>query len=435
MRDAMCNWPRFFARLRRQPGPTNSALSSVAEIRVTIERILTTNIVPFWYPQTLDREHGGYRLHHDRRGRWKGPAPKRAITQARTMWFFARLARSPYGNEGHLAAAAHGFELLRDRLWDERDGGFYWEVDATGRVATHTDKHVISQSYALYALVEYALTSGDASATELAQRTFALMEEYAPDPMHAGYIESFERDWTPTASARPTTMMGVPPSVKSLNAHLHILETYTRYLLLTGDELARQRLVELISLLSEAVVRPNGACTDQHQRDWTPLLAPATARVIYGHDLENVWLLMDAVDAIGESQARLLPIYERIVAYSLAYGGDREHGGFFASGPLGSAADRRLKIWWAQAEALVATLRMHRLTDDARYWESFTRTLDWVVRHQVDWRHGDWHADILPNGRVSGDKAGPWKSPYHNGRAMLCCLELLSREPLGTAVS
>ncbi len=423
----------FFARLLRQPGHTVDAPSSVAEIRATIERILTTNIVPFWYPQTLDREHGGYRLHHDRRGRWKGLAPKRAITQARTVWFFARLARSPYGTEEHLAAAAHGFQFLRDRMWDERNGGFYWEVDATGRVATHTDKHLVSQSYALYALAEYARASSDTSATELAQRTFALMES-AHDPTHAGYIESFERDWTPSTGARLTTMMGLPPGVKSLNAHLHIMEAFTPYYLLTGDERAGQRLVELVSLLSEVVVRPSGACTDQHQRDWTPLLAPETARVIYGHDLENVWLLMDAVDAIGESQARLLPVYERIVAYSLAHGFDAEHGGFFASGPLGSAADRRVKIWWAQAEALVAMLRMHRLTDDTRYWDSFTRTLDWVVRHQVDWRHGDWHADILPNGRVSGDKASPWKSPYHNGRAMLCCLDLLSREPLGAVV-
>ena len=49
-----------------------------------------------------------------------------------------------------------------------------------------------------------------------------------------------------------------------------------------------------------------------------------------------------------------------------------------------------------------------------------------IMKHQVDWEYGDWHARVSATGKPSGDKAGVWKSPYHNGRAMLQCLRLLS---------
>ena len=38
----------------------------------------------------------------------------------------------------------------------------------------------------------------------------------------------------------------------------------------------------------------------------------------------------------------------------------------------------------------------------------------------------DWHAVVDRNGVPSGDKSGAWKDPYHQGRAVLTCLELLA---------
>jgi mannobiose 2-epimerase len=44
----------------------------------------------------------------------------------------------------------------------------------------------------------------------------------------------------------------------------------------------------------------------------------------------------------------------------------------------------------------------------------------------IDRKHGEWYWRVDRDGNVnfSEDKAGPWKCPYHNGRAML---ELLRR--------
>ena len=60
-------------------------------VQARLEKLLLENILPFWYPQTLDQDLGGYALNHDVEGKWGGPAPKALVTQARTVWFFSRL--------------------------------------------------------------------------------------------------------------------------------------------------------------------------------------------------------------------------------------------------------------------------------------------------------------------------------------------------------
>lgn len=417
---------------REKDRPTSRAAGSrhhraPDELRRTLERLLTENIIPFWYPGVIDAADGGYRLNHDVDGRWKGPAKKRIVTQARTLWFFARLARSPYGTASHLKAARHGYEFLRERMWDERFGGFYWEVDSPGRVATNPRKDLTGQSFALFALAEFAMASADAAAGLLARELFDLWERHAHDDQHGGYRRELQRDWSPETPA---------PDLKLANTHMHLMEALTAYHLVTTDARARERIFELILVQSNAVVRKrHGACTERHRRDWTPLAEEQDARVSYGHDLENLWLLADSVTGVGLPNGPLVDLYRALFDHAWRHGFDHDLGGFFDSGPLGAPADRRTKVWWVQAEALVTGLMLFRLTNDERYVECFRRTLDWIVTHQADWTHGDWHAEITPDGKPRGDKAGPWKSPYHNGRAVLRCLELLAVAPaVGTSV-
>ena len=40
-----------------------------------IEKNLTTAILGFWYPRSIDREYGGYIVDFDAAGRFKGEAP------------------------------------------------------------------------------------------------------------------------------------------------------------------------------------------------------------------------------------------------------------------------------------------------------------------------------------------------------------------------
>ncbi len=211
-----------------------------------------------------------------------------------------------------------------------------------------------------------------------------------------------------------------------MNTHLHLLEALTTLYRADPSPVVATRLGELITIQSNAVVRKDvGACTDQHARNWTPELEGAAARASYGHDLENIWLLVDANDALGLSSSPLIDLFRRLFAYSLRYGYDAAAGGFYDSGPLGAAADRRDKIWWVQAEALVSALTMYRLTGDAQYARVYLDTWAFTNTRQTDWTSGEWHPTVTTAGAPAGEKANRWKAGYHNGRAMLECLRLL----------
>ncbi|MEN6334099.1 MAG: AGE family epimerase/isomerase, partial [Phycisphaerales bacterium] len=276
-----------------------------------------------------------------------------------------------------------------------------------------------------YAVSEYALASGNSDALDFANRIFALLEEKSHDKIHGGYVEYFNPDWTPITS-EASSYMGTPGNLKLMNTHLHLLEAMTTYYRASGLPLARERLLELIDIESNTVVRKTlGACTDKYDQDWTVRLDGDYARVSYGHDIENVWLLMDACDAAGVSTWPFMDLYDTLFKYSIQYGQDGRNGGFYYTGKFRMPADDRSKSWWVQAETLVSSLRMYRQTNDPRYLAIFESTFKFIEDNFVDWEVGEWRSTVTAQGVAQGDKANPWKAGYHNGRSMIECLEIL----------
>ncbi|HEV2038007.1 MAG TPA: AGE family epimerase/isomerase [Candidatus Eremiobacteraceae bacterium] len=396
------------------------------EPRTLLERLLLLNQLPFWEP-VLDTRDGGYHLNHDGRGRWRGSAHKFLVAQARTLWFFSRVARSPYGDEDHRHAARHGYDFLRSRMWDAEYGGFYWCASSSGHKIVQSGKHVYGQSFALFALSEYAQACGDATATDFAKQLFQLLDYHAHDPTYGGYRECLAREWSPAKVERG--YIGHPPAVKSMNTHLHLLEAITAYAGLDDRSVVRERLEELRTIICEKAVcrEPTiGAFgVERHGRDWSPYQDEDDRRVSYGHDVEAAWLLMDADVALGKPETASLDVGQALFEHALRFGYDSTRGGFYETGHAGKPADRRSKLWWVQAEGMLGALRLYRATGGAHYASCFQQMLGWIVNHQADWKFGEWHSQVDERSRPSGNKAGPWKEPYHNGRAVLECLKIL----------
>jgi len=87
------------------------------------------------------------------------------------------------------------------------------------------------------------------------------------------------------------------------------------------------------------------------------------------------------------------------------------------------------KLWWVQAEGLLALLQ--RLE---RSWEpladaAFSALVDWVVTRQLDLRRGAWIWATDAGGRPSNFvRASSWKAGYHEVRAMSRLLEAAATE-------
>jgi mannose/cellobiose epimerase-like protein (N-acyl-D-glucosamine 2-epimerase family) len=417
---------------------SRDATSRLGALVPQIEKNLRENVIAFWYPRSVDRRHGGYIVHFGPRGEALDGGTKMIVTQARMVWLSSRLLRSaldpphragpraagtPVARPDFREAADRGFEFLRDRMWDRAHGGFYWEVDPSGEQVRRPHKHLYGQAFGLYALSEYYLATKRADAIALADTLFALLESKAHDARYGGYREFFADTWgPPPAGEQP--YLGGSVDQKLMNTHLHLMEALTTYYRAKPTPLARQRLQELVAIESQAVVRHGWvACTDRHRLDWTPILDGEGSRVSYGHDIENIWLIADALRALGEPTAPLHGLFVDLFRYSRKHGYDEIEGGFFESGPSGQDADRRRKVWWVQAEALVSALTMYELTDDPAYLDVFERTWRFVNTRLTDWTHGEWHESIREDGQPHGNKAHQWKAGYHNGRALLESLE------------
>ena len=410
-----------------------------AEYAPKVAANLEDSILDFWYPRCIDEEHGGYITSYDAEGEFAGTSEKQIVTQARFVWFFARLDREGFGD--YRDAAEQGLDFLIEEMWDDDHGGFYWQVERDGTV-TKPNKHMYGQSFALYALSEFdrafdsGLSTSGNQAREYATRLVELFDAEAHDDDRGGYVEYFEPDWTPILEGR-TYLDGIEPdwstkesddeeldaSFKLMNTHLHLMESFTAYHRATGA--GEEQLEELLHICTNTVFRKGvGACTDKYAPDWEPQLGDL-ALASYGHDLENVWLIMEAVDALGLSQELFADFYETLWDYSLEYGYDDEHGGFYFFGPLGEPATNRVKAWWVQAEVLTSALRMYELTGEERYADVFEETWAFLETYQFDDEVGEWHSGVTDDLEPVGRKGALYKGAYHNGRAMIECLDAL----------
>ena len=257
----------------RSAQPADVSWAGKAAYIPKLEKNLKENITAFWLSKSLDRANGGYTINFGPKGEPKGPGTKMIVTQARTVWLFSRLVRSGYGGPEHLQAAEHGYRFLKEKMWDAKNGGFYWEVDASGNQKLKPRKHLYGQAFGLYALSEYYLASKKKEVLDFAIRLFNVLESKSHDKTYAGYVEFFNEDWTPPPASETPYMGGGTSALKLMNTHLHLLEAMTTFYRASKLPLARERLLELIDIESNAVVRKGlGACTDKYERDWTPRL-------------------------------------------------------------------------------------------------------------------------------------------------------------------
>jgi mannobiose 2-epimerase len=378
---------------------------------------LADGIMAFWLKHGPDVSHGGFYGVLDRQGEPSASHPKGLVQHARFLWSFSAAYRfDPQPVYHRMADRALGF--LRQRFYDPERLGWYYLVSAEG-VPLNRQKQLYGQSFAIYGLSEYFLAFGDEEALGLALETFGVMDRFGHDSPWRGYRESFSAQWSPIPQ-HPD--YGTSGDRKTMNSHIHLLESFTNLYRASKDGTVKSRLEELINLCANTITDTKRDCVFQFfERDWTPLPSPAS----YGHDIELSWLLTEAADVADIGNASLIHQNALSLASGVARNGlDWENGGVFYEGGEQSRAAGAHKVWWVQAEALVGFLNAYALGGDESFLDAFCSVDQWVLARQADGECGEWHQEVTPEGEARGAKGSLWKTPYHTARA---CIEIVHR--------
>jgi len=394
---------------------------------------LENELLPFWLDRCKDEKFGGFLTHFDAEGKPSGETRKSLIAQTRTVYTMASAHRAGYGAGRCAEFARHGVDFLLDKMWDDEFGGFFWMTDRAGRV-TEDKKIVYGHGFAVYALSEYTLATGDARGLEYAERVFDMLQKYCADTMFGGYFEMFNRGWELAGAGAQGG------DRKTLDVHMHLMEAFTTLYEATRSELHRRKLLEDIRIVVERMLHPrHGTGIPQFTPDWK-VAAPIKFEVVwgwdrfpeggqkakaedntsYGHNVEFAWLLLHALDVLGADVNEYRDVLRKLLDHAVDHGIDWEFGGVYVEGPHEGGVYDMEKEFWQQAELLTGLLDGCRLFGMEKFWPAYLNVhrfvFDKVINHNV----GEWWPLLTREGEpIWTHMSHDWKINYHSVRAMI----------------
>ncbi|WP_312364549.1 AGE family epimerase/isomerase [Sphingobacterium sp.] len=375
---------------------------------------IENNILPYWMDKMVDTANGGFFGRIDGNNVLHRYANKGVVMHARILWTFSAAYRV-LRRDAYRQIAERAYCYLRDYFLDKQYGGVYWQLDFRGH-PVNRKKQTYAQGFALYAFSEYYRATGCSEALDYAKKQFYQIERCKDDNL-GGYREAFTEDWQPIADMRLSAKD--ENEAKTMNTHLHILEPYTNLLRIWMDEDLMKAQADLITLFLERIY---SEATGHLQLFFDETWQVKGEAQSFGHDIEAVWLLLEAAKVLGDPdllekvKAAVIPIGHAALQGILPDGG-------LAYERKGGHWDRECH-WWVQAEAVLGFSYLGQMLDDGFFQEKAESIWSYIQSHMVDHEGGEWYWSRLENGKVNDkeDKAGFWKCPYHNGRM---CLEMI----------
>ena len=379
---------------------------------------LLNGILPFWLQHAVDRENGGFYgkisddlvVCHD--------APKGGVLNARILWAYSA-AYKMFGESDYKMMADRAYDYTIEFLTDKDYGGIYWLVDSRGN-PLDTRKQVYAQAFAIYAFSEYYAATKETAALENAVALYELMEKHCYDHKYKGYFEACRQNWSPGGFYLDDKC---GEEQKSMNTMLHVMEAYANLYRVWRDGGLRKKLKETVEVMEEYV------CDDEtghfklfFDEKWNSL----TDEYSYGHDIEGSWLLTEACEVLedGGLLEKIKPAALKMAEAVLSGGVDSDHGILY-EGRAGGIIDSD-RHSWPQAEAVVGFYNAYQLTGEEKFLTAALNTWEFIKKHIIDHRYGEWYWGRKQNGETinSDAKVDMWKCPYHNSRA---CMEILRR--------
>lgn len=378
---------------------------------------LVNDVIPFWFPRSIDREHGGFMFARDFDGSLID-TDKGIWQQGRAAWLLATMYSEVEARPEWLEWAAHGIDFLRRYGFDD-DGRMFFMVTREGR-PLRKRRYIFSESFMIVALAAYARAANDDRARDEAVELYRRVQHNLSTP---GVLPP---KWNP--ETRPMKGLAVPMilliTAQILRKAVADPTECDGWIDQAIGDIRRDFMHPEFSAVLETV-GPNGEFLDHFDgRTMNP-----------GHSIEAAWFILNEAKHRG-NDPDLLRTGLTILDWMWEIGWDKEYGGitYFVDvkGLPVQEYWHDMKFWWPQNEAIVATLLAYQLTGDEKYARWHQMVHDWTYALMPDPVNGEWYGYFHRDGRLSSRiKGNMWKAAFHIPRQQLIgwqlCEELLAR--------
>ncbi|MBQ8080679.1 MAG: AGE family epimerase/isomerase [Clostridia bacterium] len=374
----------------------------------------------FWIKNGWDHEHGGVYTCLDRTGKIYS-TDKSVWMQGRCAWTYAWLC-NVYGVRPEWQALAKDCLDFMEAHCINREKGnrMYFTATADGRPLRQR-RYCFSESFYAIANAEYYALTGEKEYLDRAKAAYelywGLFRGELTDPVDLG-----PKTLPETRSGRSLGLAMIYLNICSVLRRCDPENTALydeRSAICVHDIFAYHHKPELRCTLEN--VGPDG----EFRGDVTE------GRIVNpGHDIECSWFLMEYANHIGDRA--LHQKAEDVFNFAIEGGWDAEYDGLLyfidAKGLPPEAYEHDMKLWWPHNEILIASLMAYRDTGNDKYYDWFTKTLDYCRKHFADPEYGEWYGYLRRDGKptMPSTKGSTFKGPFHLPRSLVMADRMLT---------
>ena len=370
---------------------------------------LLNDTVPFWFPRSYDKEHGGFLLMRDADGSLIDE-DKAVWIQGRATWLLATLYNTVEKKQEWLDGAKLGYDFLNKHCFDA-DGQMFFHVTRDGQ-PIRKRRYFFSETFYVIAAAAYAKASGDEEAADKARSVFGECIAYATG----------EKKLAPKfTGTRPSRGIGVPMIM--MNTAQQLRETI-------GDDRCDTLIDQWINEIETYFVKDDIQCVMEQVAPDGSIIDHIDGRTLNpGHAIEGAWFILHEAKHRNNDK-RLIQLGCKMLDYMWARGWDEEHGGILYFRDVYHKPVQEywqdMKFWWPHNEAIIACLLAYLMTGDEKYAAMHQQVHAYAYDRFWDPVHGEWYGYLHRDGTVAQTAKGNlFKGPFHLPRQEWYCMKLL----------
>ena len=372
---------------------------------------LLNDTVPFWFPRSVDVEHGGFTHCLDHDGSVLD-TDKSVWAQGRMCWMLLTLYNTIEKRTEWLTWAESGLNFISRHCFDT-DGRMFFHVAQDGK-AIRKRRYAFSEAFAAIAYAAHYQATGKEQSAQRANDLFDFFTHWNFTP---GLMPPKHTDTRPVIGLGPRmiTLITAQELRTSLGEAPHLTKWIDRCI----DEIASLFVKPELRVVMETVA-PNGDLVDHFDGR---LLNP-------GHAIEGAWFIMQ--EGHYRTDSSLIRLGCDMLEWMWERGWDHEFGGLFYFRDLHNKPVQEywqdMKFWWPHNETIIATLMAYELTGDVKFAQWHQQVHDWSHSHFADPEGGEWFGYLHRDGRrATSTKGNLWKSFFHHPRMQWLCSQWLER--------